>query len=147
MRIIRTVLFLCGVTAFLPSPPEDAATSNRGEGVAAVPDQGLLATAAVAIADVASLCSRQPDVCQTAGYVAGKLEAKAKYSVKLLYEWANEPDASASPAPASEMTVTSDPLTTGSTQAVAEAEGQGQSTLRLEDLIPEWRGPPPRKSG
>lgn len=147
MRIIRTILLLCGVTAFLPSPPEEAAKGDLGQPAAQAPDQGLLATATVAIADIASICSRQPEVCQTAGYMAGRLEAKAKYGVKLLYEWANSPEPAAAPSPASEIKVTADALTTGSTNVAAAAVKESQSTLRLEDLIPEWRGPLPKKSG
>ena len=145
MRIFRTILFLTGVTALMPSPPEDAAPTTT---IAAdeQSSSGLISSATVALADMAGFCSRQPDVCRTAGYVAGRLEAKAKYSVRLIYEWAavssSEPKTSPLPDVAA-----SDPMATGSTRTlVADATPQtGQSTLKIDDLLPEWRGPAPKK--
>ena len=103
-------------------------------------------TATQAVSDVASFCLRQPGVCETAGYIASRMEAKAKYSVKLLYEWANE-SAVAPEVPAAFEEAQTDPLATGSAPVVRlAAAGESQSTLKIEDLIPEWRGPvKPRK--
>lgn len=100
----------------------------------------MVSSAGSAISDAAGFCARQPEVCQTVAYVAGRLEAKAKYSAKLLYEWAS--DASSDPElPRTIQEV--DSLQTGSTQVAlaSTGKGAGQSTLRIEDLIPEWRGP------
>ena len=76
MRIFRTIILLTGVGFFMPSPPETvqppAATADAG-----LSAPGLIGSATMAVADVASFCGRQPGVCQTAGYVAGRLEAKA----------------------------------------------------------------------
>ena len=107
---------------------------------------GVFATATQAVSDVASFCARQPGVCETAGYIASRMEAKAKYSVKLLYEWANE-SAVAPQVPAAFEEAQTDPLRTGSAPVGRlAAANEGQSTLRIEDLIPEWRGPvKPRK--
>ncbi len=108
---------------------------------------GLMATAAQTVYDVASFCSRQPGVCDTAGYIAGKVEAKAKYSVRLIYEWANESVADPA-APTSIEDIAADPINTGSTPALRlQAVAEGQSTLKLEDLIPDWRGPAKSKKG
>ncbi len=42
----------------------------------------------------------------------------------------------------------SDPLNTGSAPALHLAvAGESQSTLKLEDLIPEWRGPAKSRKG
>jgi hypothetical protein len=71
--------------------------------------------------------------------VAAKLEAKAKYSVRLIYEWANEASQDGTALPA-DRTARADQIVTGSTTLAA-----GRSTLILEDLIPEWRGPAPRQ--
>ncbi len=148
MRIFRTILLLTGVTTFMPSPPENSTSQT----VASNADQaapGLMASATLAIADAAGFCSRQPEVCQTAGYVAGKLEAKAKYSVRLIYEWAAESSSGPQVSPIPNQADQTDPLVTGSTRmAAAEVPPAGQSTLRIEDLIPEWRGPVgPKKKG
>jgi hypothetical protein len=99
----------------------------------------MIGSAIEAVSDAASFCERRPGVCQTAGYVAAKLEAKAKYSVRLIYEWANEASQDGTALPA-DRTARADQIVTGSTTLAA-----GRSTLILEDLIPEWRGPAPRQ--
>ena len=162
MRLIKLLLLMSGAAFFLPSPPGEPGA--QGEASAEMSTLAMITSASLAYADVASFCQRQPGVCQTAGYAAARLEAKVKYSVKLAYEWANGPEApDGKPGtiatvktdraePASSLSqVKADLLTTQSTTAVAEAEvpKEGQSTLKLEDLIPEWRGPsqPKKKQG
>jgi hypothetical protein len=140
MRIFRTIIVLTGIAVLLPSPPErsEPVASAVAAG-ASVP--GIVATAAQTVSDVASFCARQPGVCETAGYLANKMEAKAKYSVKLLYEWANE-SAAVPEVSDGMLEAKTDPITTGSAPGLRLAAAQdGQSTLKLEDLIPEWRGP------
>lgn len=143
MRIFRTLMLLTGVGVFMPSPPED---STAGNSTAQASTPTLLSSATEAIADAVGFCGRQPTVCQTAGYVAGRLEAKAKYSVKLIYEWAND---SSTGRPASPLgdAAAGDPLKTGAIDPAPVRLAGGQSTLTIEDLIPEWRGPQPRPKG
>ena len=137
MGILRTIIVLSGLAVFIPSPPEDAAqTANSGAGNEA--GAGYIQVAMGTFSDLASFCDRQPGVCKTAGYVAYKLERKAKYGVRIIYEWANE----ASPGHPY-LAISSDPITTGSTKTVlAQQPGfVSQSTLQIEDLIPVWLGP------
>jgi hypothetical protein len=142
MRIFRTILILTGAAVLMPTPPEEQTYSAQAE----VSGAGLIGSASMAVADAASFCSRQPQVCETAGYVAGKLEAKAKYGVRLIYEWAAESNDAAALAPLGNQADASDPIETGTTTAAAQA-GQPGSTLRIEDLVPPWRGPAgPKKS-
>jgi hypothetical protein len=104
----------------------------------------MLSSASSAVADAAGFCSRQPTVCTTAAYVAGKLEAKAKYGVRLIYEWASESTTGPVPTNGQHEAGGIDLLKTGTALAEVlerEPEVNGQSTLRIEDLIPEWRGP------
>jgi len=132
MRIIRTIILLTGIGILLPSPPE---TSNGPDAQQAdLGTPSVIGSATMAFADVASFCGRQPGVCQTAGYVAGKLEAKAKYSVKLIYEWASESAGDPQP-PLGNQASASD-------SAAKVATEDGQSTLKPDDLIPAWRAPP-----
>jgi hypothetical protein len=143
MRIIRTVLILTGALFLLPSPPEsETAVAENGPAPLEV-----FGSAVNAVSDAASFCVRQPGVCETAGYVAHRLEIKAKYSVKLIYEWASEASHDSAGQPTGQAAEASDAIVTGSTTDVAarqEAE-ESQSTLTIEDLIPEWRGPAPRQ--
>ena len=140
MRILRTMMVLTAVAVLMPSPPDDGGALQAA---ADTSQPSLLGSATMAFADAASFCGRQPQVCDTAGYVAGKLQAKAKYSVRLLYEWASESSADPEVAPLGGHAAI-DPISTGST-AVAQAR-HSQSSLRIDDLIPPWRGPAHKKS-
>jgi Family of unknown function (DUF5330) len=149
MRIVRTVLFLTALAALAPSPPESEIASLVQQGGQGPSAFQMVAAAGQAFGDVSGFCARQQSVCETAQYVVVRLEAKAKYSVRLLYDWANEassgPGGVAAPAQADG----SDRMATGSTVKLASsADSQSsQSTLKLEDLIPQWRGPAPVKKG
>src|SRR5690348_16646901 len=101
MRIIRTLVLLTAVVVFMPSPPEERlSTSTEAD----PPATELLMAAISTVADMRDFCSRQAAVCDTAHYVAVKLEGKAKYGIELLYEWANE---RAGEAPAADVTTAS----------------------------------------
>ena len=89
MKIIRTALVLGAIGAFMPTPPELATNPEYAQGN----DPGTFGyvmAAADAFADVKGFCQRKPDVCNAAAHVAVNLEARAKYSAKRIYEWANE---------------------------------------------------------
>lgn len=147
MRVFRTILLLTGITVLMPSPPENENSGAVALASDAAETAGLVTAASQAVSDVASFCSRQPGVCQTAGYVAAKLEAKAKYGVRLLYEWASEANGEPAVSPYADQADAADPIETGSTLVAAAASGDSQSTLTIEDLLPEWRGPLPPKKG
>jgi hypothetical protein len=123
MRIIRTLVLLTTVVVFMPSPPEERLNASTEVDP---PATELLMAAVSTVADMRDFCSRQAAVCDTAHYVAVKLEGKAKYGIELLYEWANERAAE-----------TSSDVTTAS----GEPARPSQNTLELEDLIPDWRAP------
>lgn len=141
MRIIRTIIVLSGIAAFMPSAPEDVNQAGPATASAEVSDTGYLEVATNTFSDLASFCARQPGVCETAGFVAHKLELKAKYGVRLIYEWANE--ANTTPVVQPEIADGSDPIETGSMKLASAKKlpKNSQSTLRLGDLIPVWRGP------
>ena len=143
MRIIRTIMLLSGITVFIPSPPDDDSQARQSAAGAKASDASYIAVATNTFSDLAAFCERQPGVCETAGFVAHKLELKAKYGVRLIYDWANE----ANPAPSSsiqpDLADGTDPIKTGSVKLASTKQlaPASQSTLRLEDLIPVWRGP------
>lgn len=136
MRIFRTMVLLTGVAILMPSPPDDRTQQTQAE----FSTPGMIGSATLAFSDAASFCNRQPQVCETAGYVAEKMQAKAKYSVRLIYEWAAESSAEPQVSPFSNQAST-DPIRTGSVALAGAGSTTGQSTLRIEDLIPVWRGP------
>jgi hypothetical protein len=145
MRLFRTIILFAGIATLMPAPPEDAASPARQQEEAAVSTPDVIAAAGQAASDVGSFCLRQPGVCETASYVAARLEAKAKYGVRLIYEWAAESSSEPHASPVADQAEFSDPIATGSTR-LARSEEQPSSTLTIEDLIPEWQEPiPPRK--
>jgi hypothetical protein len=146
MRIIRTIIVLSGVAAFMPSAPEDVNQPAPSVASAESSDTGYLEVATNTFSDLASFCARQPGVCETAGFVAHKLELKAKYGVRLIYDWASE--ASTPSAVQPEIASGSDPIKTGSMKLASAKRlpQNSQSTLRLNDLIPVWRGPASAKT-
>jgi Family of unknown function (DUF5330) len=138
MGILRNTLVIGAIALAMPSPPP----SELPDGVVA-PTAGTfayLAAATSAFADVKAFCDRQADVCSTAGHLAHVMEAKAKYSAKLIYEWASETtDTKISKAPTPDDLAEVDVMATGTAEKrLAMAT---QSTLRLEDLLVAWDGP------
>ena len=142
--MLRKTIIVVALAAAMPSPPKDA----TGLQPVSVADTGMfayIAAAADTFADMRGFCVRNPDVCVAANSLAGTMEAKAKYSARLIYEWANEatgaPKAGSQPLPLDLAAL--DDLATGSAEKhpiVAES----QSTLTLQDLLPEWKAPPPK---
>ena len=146
MRIIRTIIVLSGIAAFMPSAPEDMNQAAPSLASVENSDTGYLEVATNTFSDLAAFCARQPGVCETAGFVAHKLELKAKYGVRLIYDWANE--ASTPSAVQPKLANGSDPIETASMKLASAKRlpKTSQSTLRLEDLLPVWRGPASAKT-
>jgi hypothetical protein len=136
MRIVRTMFLLAVAAFFMPSPPEErlGASARTGDDP---PATEFLAAAVSTVADVSDFCTRQAAVCQTAHYLAVALEGKAKYSIELFYQWANESNGLA----VSQQAYDDEAASGNRTVAADNAQAPGRNTLRLEDLIPEWRAP------
>jgi hypothetical protein len=134
MGLIRKAIVIGVALLAMPSPP---AQMQSGVATLSYPSASwtYIAAAADTVADLKSFCDRKPQVCTTAQYLAGSLEGKAKYSAQLVYEWASE---SSSNRP--QVLAKADPIETGSTDQKMTSTLSGNSTLRIEDLIPEWRG-------
>lgn len=138
MGVFRTIMVLTGITVFMPAPSEDTATlSPARESVS------VISAASRTVTDMASFCSRQPGVCDTAGYVVAKLEAKAKYSVRLIYDWASEANGEPKVSPLEDVAA-SDSIDTRPIMASAQTP---RSTLTINDLLPRWREPKSRQQG
>ena len=95
MGILRTTLVLGAIIAFMPTPPDLASNTEIAKGESPGPFSYVIA-AADTFSDVKGFCMRKPAVCETAASMAVNLEARAKYSAKLIYEWANESTADTS---------------------------------------------------
>ena len=113
MGLLRKAIVLGAIFYMLPSPP---ATENvAGEPSVPASTLATIYAASETVADAKGFCGRRPQVCVTGFYIYSKIEAKAKYSAKLAYEWVNPP------AP---------PVAV----AVAPKGKEGQSQLRLATL-------------
>jgi hypothetical protein len=153
MGLIRKAILVGGVIAAMPSAPPDiadpaqvAAQSSLGASIAYVSAVGAT------VSDAKGFCMRQPQVCSTAQYFATSLQGKAKYSARLIYQWANDSAVAAKPeaetgqlvaeAPTKPEGVTPPPPLRKKTHVnVAD-----NSDLRIEDLINDMRGTlPPAK--
>jgi hypothetical protein len=141
MSIFRKIFFLGTLAVLMPSPPEDSQHSLPTAGDVSTPQ--MIFAASRTASDLGGFCGRQPTVCTTAGFIASKLEAKAKYSAQLLYEWANE----ASSVPGTKEALGEFPSTASASQLAMESKRESQNTLTVQDLIPDWRNPLASKKG
>jgi hypothetical protein len=89
MGMLRKIVIVGAAVALMPSPPDEAQTADQiAAGNTSV--FSYVAAASETVADLRGFCERNAFACETAGKMAVTLEGKAKYSAKLLYEWANE---------------------------------------------------------
>jgi hypothetical protein len=132
MRVIWTVFLVLAVAVMLPSPPK---SPKHQAATQAQPTNTYVGQAIDTIVDLEPLCEKQEGVCTTATYLIGQVEAKALYNIGLLYEWARSEHVGVDASPLGNQ---------------AEARGlkptkvSGRNlgnTLKLDDLIPRWRGP------
>jgi hypothetical protein len=138
MGMIRKIIVVGGALLAMPSPPPSEHTGGVAQNTMPSSSWTYISAAAETVADVKGFCARKPQVCGTAQYLAASLEGKAKYSAKLVYEWASESSSGSSYMPQS--LALADPIKTGSADVQVASSLSGNTTLRMEDLIPEWRG-------
>ena len=139
MGLLRKAIFIGGIIFAMPSPP---VVLQPGQVAQAMPDSTswtYIAAAADAVADMKGFCDRKPQVCSTAQYLAVTMEGKAKYSAKILYEWANE-STRGQTASLPQNLAASDPINTGTIKVKLRGSLAENSTLKIEDLVPEWHG-------
>jgi hypothetical protein len=91
MGILRKAIVAGGMFAALPMPPHGG-QMETAELLAGPGTFAYVAAASDTFADVTSFCQRRPMACNVAQYIAVAAQAKAKYSAKIVYEWANTPD-------------------------------------------------------
>jgi Family of unknown function (DUF5330) len=141
MGLIRKAIVIGGALLALPTPPAQVQTGLSDTSISPTMSWAYISAASDTVADFKGFCERKPQVCGTAQYLAGSLEGKAKYSAKLLYEWANESGSGLSKPPLTiEELAQVDPILTGTAQLRLVTDLSGNSTLSIDDLVPEWRG-------
>lgn len=139
MGLIRKAIFMGGIIFAMPSPP---ATMQADQTAQVMPDSTswtYIAAAADTVSDLKSFCERKPQVCTTAQYIAGSVEGKARYSARLVYEWANE-SAKGQSVSLPEITASVEPNTTVILKNKLRGTIGDNFTLKMEDRVPAWHG-------
>ncbi len=155
MFIVRTMFWLSVVVLLLPADNTVTETNPvKVSSTAQVTTDDALHAAYSTVSDISTFCSRNPQVCDTGKHALNLMEAKAKYGVRVIYEWATAASGSDS-VPESPITIHKnvdqsalidpqlDPQSPVSTTGafIVVAGGGSQNTLKIEDIIPEWSGP------
>ena len=161
MYLLRTAFWISVVILCLPIGAEDHTEVNEaGANRADVSASDTIGAALSTVGDLAGLCERQPEVCETGSAVWHTFQRKARYGASLIYDWASSDDETAtgaqdpepqlresnaahSDAYGSELRATASaplPEHTGSIIRIAGST-KSQNTLKIEDLIPQWTGP------
>ncbi len=147
MKIIKIAVLLGAFGILAPEPPQSMLQQANQVPEQEVAAPRLLGAALNAAGDLNGFCARQPDTCATAQSLTWYLLAKAKYSIRLIYEWAAEPEKTpkgeTNPVLADYRITHSGPKK----PLFANEDDDSQSTLRLDDLLPDWRGPVDKTDG
>jgi hypothetical protein len=131
MGLFRKIIIIAGGLAVMPSPPDAPAIADQPG------NASYLAAALGAASDAMAFCQRRASVCETAGHAAASFEMKARYSAKLLYEWASREE------PTGRKQV--DAMETGSMSSSKPEGAESTSTLGIDDVTHAWIGPRPKK--
>jgi hypothetical protein len=133
MRIIPIVLLVLAIAAILPSPPESRKHQAQTK---AQPEETYVGSAIDSVVDLDFLCEQQEGVCTTATHVIKRVEDKALYNIGLLYEWARSEHVGVDRSPLGNQAEATflRPTKVSRRKSVS-------NTLKLDDLLPRWRGP------
>jgi uncharacterized protein DUF5330 len=136
--LLRMAFWLGLVLVLLP-----AGTASRGPAANDVGAANAISAASAAVSDLRGFCSRQADACTVGSHVAAALGQKARAGAKMLYGALTEALGGHETG-----SVTGAASRRGAAKTASEnspSERASQDTLTATDLIPAWRGPPPRK--
>jgi Family of unknown function (DUF5330) len=145
MRFLLRLTFWLGVIAILlPSAGSQPAPNAQFSATDA------MSAAEATVGDMRQFCERQPEACTVGSQAAVVLGDRAKAGAKRIYQFFNERLAPNDSDAVTTASAASKSATTAVTSTVATAvplppERRSQHTLKLPDLTPAWRGPPPRK--
>lgn len=114
MFIIRAAFWLTLVAFFLPLGPSGGSSGPQAGALDAI------VAARGAIIDMAGMCVRQPEVCNSGGAALQALGERAKQGVALVYKAIDQH---------------------GSFAAKTAGDEAVRGTLRQEDIEPAWRAP------
>lgn len=131
MRIFKFAFWLSAVVIFLPASNDNNEELNANASAGALRDAGTMAMSVVTKAgNLADFCARQPEFC-----TAGAAALKAASSTEL-------PITNASAADKKEVNARPSRSVQTVPRMIAGNGGKAKrNTLKLEDLIPDWKAP------
>jgi hypothetical protein len=155
MRFLLRMTFWLGVIVVLLPRSQSEPASN-----AQISATDAVSAATATVGDMRQFCDRQPEACIVGSQAAVAIEDRAKAGAKRLYDMFNErlqasegergtsatAAKSAKPVP---LPTARPPQPPHAAQARNAAQipspAASQNTLAPADLVPAWRGSPPRK--
>jgi hypothetical protein len=153
MRFLLRMTFWLGVIVILLPRGESEPASN-----AQISATDAVSAATATVGDMRQFCERQPEACSVGSQAAVAIEDRAKAGAKRLYDMfnerlaASESDTVTSATGARSAKPVPLPTARPPQQAVqarnaprSGPQATPQNTLTPADLVPAWRGPPPRK--
>ena len=146
MFLIRTVFWLSLVILLLPAedPSSNAQASARTDTY--LNASRVIGAARTTASDIAGLCERSPQVCDTGEAALDTFLRKARYGAKLVFELISGPEDS----PAAPETNWQGDKTARAATITPAGYGtmapRSQNTLQPADLVPNWTGPRQDKS-
>ena len=153
MGFLLRMTFWLGVIVVLLPRGESQPAAN-----AQINATDAMSAATATVGDMRQFCERQPEACIVGSQAAEALGDRAKAGAKRLYDMFNEklsagePDGgttgtSAGTAKAVPLPTARPPQHAAQARSVPQSASQAapQNTLTPVDLVPAWRGPPPRQ--
>jgi Family of unknown function (DUF5330) len=133
--LLRMAFWLGLVLILLPSGTSQHAPASD------VNTSEAISAASATVQDLRGFCTRQPDACTVGSQVAVAIGYKAQAGAKMLYDFLTE-----AMAPKDTGSVARGTAPHGPTKIEPVKSTSGQDTLSPADLIPAWRGSPPKSA-
>lgn len=133
--LLRVAFWLTIVLALLPSG------GGQNGAQAKVGATDAVVAAGVAVSDMSGFCDRQPGACEVGAQTAVAIGQRAQAGARMVYDLINNHAPQADKDRAKHGTTGSVTATKVAAVRTIPASPDSQSTLKPEDLDPDWRGP------
>ncbi len=138
MRILKFTFWIAIVVIFLPASndnePDKKTTYNLNAPATA---QQMVTTATAVGTDISTFCKEQPALCRTGAAALKVFKEKAESGLHIMAPWEDAPKKPGK----SMLHARKGNNDNAARQAQANPKGVSSNTLKIEDLIPEWKAP------
>ncbi|MGI9374050.1 MAG: DUF5330 domain-containing protein [Hyphomicrobiales bacterium] len=138
MRILKFSFWIAIVVIFLPASndnePDKKVTHRLNVPATA---QDVVTAAAAAGTDISTFCTDQPALCRTGAAALKVFKEKAENGLHIMAPWDDTPK----PQGESMLHASADKSGAAMKHAQKKPNGVSSNTLKIEDLIPEWKTP------